>query len=148
YGNNTFGGDNVAIRYRGIEHPFGNYWMWLDGINVNDAMTYTCNNPAYFAYDTATNYTYIGDKIQAEGWISKHMFSTNGDIIPVAVNGSESTYMCDYYWYNTGWRVAYVGGLFRDGSDAGLGCVAANLVSSDVYTFIGARLCYIPGLDW
>lgn len=65
--------------------------------------------------------------------------------IPAAAgSGSESTYMCDGCWSNTGWRVFRHGGTWNDGSVCGLFTAALNGPSSSSYTSVGSRLLYIP----
>ena len=63
---------------------------------------------------------------------------------PTAVGGSETTYIPDYAFYYSGWRVLHVGGLWNYGGDAGLFYFHANYSSSDTYSGVGARLLFHP----
>ena len=63
---------------------------------------------------------------------------------PTAVGGSETTYIPDYAYYNSGWRVLRVGGGWGSGGNAGLFCFYANGTSSDTGSGVGARLLFHP----
>ena len=60
--------------------------------------------------------------------------------LPTEVGGSNSTYTADYYYQNTGNRVALVGGYFGSGSVGGLWYWNLNHASSYSYWHIGARV--------
>ena len=140
-------GSNSAVKWRNIENLWGNIREWRDGINFNDGLIYTCLNPSKFADDTSANYSEAAyTKIQSDGYISGLGFDANMPWaqIPTAVSGSESTYLCDFYYYSTGWRVASVGGDWAYGSRAGLFCLGAVDASSGYSSFIGSRLLVIP----
>ena len=57
---NTAGSTSCAteaskyISYRGIENWYGHIWKWLDGININNNLSYVCNVVANLADDTKT----------------------------------------------------------------------------------------------
>ena len=59
---------------------------------------------------------------------------------PTAVGGSETTYIPDYAYYFSGWRVLFVGGYWDFGGFAGLFCFHANNSSSNTNSNVGARL--------
>ena len=125
--------------YRGVENVFGHIWKFVDGININTNIVYKCSTPAQFADDTQTNYTLIGTAPNANGYISRLLY---GSIIPSdLVGGSSSTYMCDYYYQSSGWRVAAWGGPLNNGASAGLWYAIFHYSSGDAYASIGARLC-------
>jgi len=64
--------------------------------------------------------------------------------LPTVVGGSENSYLCDYYWQNTGNRVARLGGVWSNESLAGALCWHLAYASSDRSRYIGARLLYVP----
>ena len=136
----------TAVQYRHIENPWGNVFEWIDGINFSDGTVYVCTTPANYADDTTTNYTNIGSKIQSNGYISAIGASTAMPwaFYPTAVGGSETTYIPDYAYYYSGWRVLYVGGYWYNGGDAGLFYFNANNASSYAYSNVGARLLFHP----
>ena len=63
---------------------------------------------------------------------------------PTAVGGSETTYIPDYAYYNSGWRVLFVGGYWGNGGNGGLFCFSASYSSSSTYSNVGARLLFHP----
>ena len=63
---------------------------------------------------------------------------------PTAVGGSETTYIPDYAYYSSGWRVLLVGGGWSDGGAAGLFCFYAGNASSGSSSGVGARLLFHP----
>ena len=136
----------TAVQYRHIENPWGNVFEWIDGVNFNGGTVYVCTNPANYADNTATNYTSAGTKAQLDGWIKSLGMSANMPwaFFPTAVGGSETTYVPDYAYYNSGWRVLHVGGYWYHGSYAGLFCFYANGTSSGTNSYVGARLLFHP----
>ena len=136
----------TAVQYRHIENPYGNVFEWIDGINFSDGTVYVCLNPASYADDTATNYTNIGSKIQSDGYITAIGVASAMPLAfyPTAVGGSETTYIPDFAYYNSGWRVLRVGGDWGGGGAAGLFYFYANYTSSYTYSYVGARLLFHP----
>ena len=63
---------------------------------------------------------------------------------PTAVGGSETTYIPDYAYYPSGWRVLLVGGYWDNGGYAGLFYFNASYASSYSYSGVGARLLFHP----
>jgi hypothetical protein len=138
---------SIAVKYRGMENLWGNVYEWRDGINFNDGLIYVCANPSKYADDTATNYTKLAySKIQANGLISS--LGLDASIpwvqVPTAVDGSDSTYLCDYYYFGSGWRVPFVGGCWGNGSYAGLFYLYSNYASSSFNSYFGSRLLVLP----
>ena len=56
------------------------------------------------------------------------------------VGGASSTYMTDYYYQNTGNRIALVGGYYSNNAHAGLWFWNMSNTSSNTAYNIGARL--------
>ena len=129
-----------------IENPYGNVFEFIDGINFSDGTVYVCLNPASYADDTANNYTNIGTKIQNNGYISAIGVAAAMPwaFYPTAVGGSETTYIPDYAYYYSGWRVLLVGGDWDSGGYAGLFYFSANYASSYSNSYVGARLLFHP----
>lgn len=129
----------AAVQYRWIENPWGNVYQWVDGFNANGTTAYYCTDPSKYADDTATNYTQIGI-LPSSGWIKNITVTDNGLMIPITSGGSETTYIPDYVYSDSGWRVLFVGGSWGSGSNAGLFLFYADNSSSDSYSWISARL--------
>lgn len=131
------------VQYRWIENLWGNVFQWVDGFNANGTTAYYCTDPSKYADDTATGYTNIGT-LPASGWIKDLTVTDNGLLIPKTSGGSETTYVPDYVYSSSGWRVLSVGGYWRYGSDAGLLCFDAVGTSSSSGSSISARLLCEP----
>lgn len=146
-----------ANRYRGIEHPFGHLWKWVDGINIainpnTDSYPYSevliCSEPSLFSDKWEGYYEYVGFEARKSGYGITHLFGAGGEIIPSAVGGSSTTYLCDYHYTDipssATIRGVLFGGSADNGSDAGFACARSNYVPSGADTNIGSRLCFIP----
>lgn len=137
---NIDGAENQSnVQYRWIENLWGNVYQWVDGFNANGTTAYYCTDPSKYADDTTTGYTQIGT-LPASGWIKDLTVTDNGLLIPKAVGGSETTFIPDYAYSSSGWRVLRVGGYWGNGSYAGLLCFDAGNTSSYSYSDISARL--------
>lgn len=133
----------TAVQYRWIENLWGNASQWVDGFNANGTTAYYCTDPSKYADDTATGYANIGT-LPASGYIKDLTVTDTGLLIPKTSGGSETTYIPDYVYSYSGWRVLYVGGSWNYGSFAGLLCFAAISSSSNSYSNISARLLCEP----
>lgn len=143
----------MANRYRGIENPFGHVWKYTDGANIQvttgDAglsIIWTTDDPSNFSDTSYTGYDKKGNICRTSGYAKKMLLGENGDIIPTEVDGSSSTYWCDYYR-----TTITIDGIFvvLAGSSAG-GALGNGLASiyggytSNSARDIGTRLCFFP----
>jgi hypothetical protein len=131
--------DTAWMSYRGIENFWGNCWTWIDGINILDRQAYVSSNPAIYADDTVTGYGVLGTAAPASDGFIRDVQPLEFGFLPAAVGGTSSSHLADYYWQNTGWRVAAGGGHADSGAHAGPGAWAAH-ASSARYRSRGARL--------
>lgn len=143
----------MANRYRGIENPFGHVWKYTDGANIqvttDDAglsIIWTTDDPSNFSDTSYTGYDKKGNICRTSGYAKKMLLGENGDIIPTEVDGSSSTYWCDYYR-----TTITIDGIFvvLAGSSAGsaLGNGLASIYggyTSNSARDIGTRLCFFP----
>lgn len=136
----------VSVQYRGIENPWGNVYEWIDGINFSNRKAYVCTDKSKYADDTSTGYTDSGITLPSSGWIKKLGMSSGFQwaFLPDTNGGSETTYVPDYVYSYTSWRVLYVGGYWDDAGNAGLFYFDADDGSSCAYAYIGARLLFNP----
>ena len=136
----------VGCQYRYIEDLWGNVFDWCDGIYFSGATIYGILNPANFS-DT-TNGTNIGTRPTASGWISAYGAPTASGfewaLYPSAINGSESTYVCDYCNYNSSGVVWRCGGSYDQNQNYGLFCVSGSGAASVSNASIGCRLLKLP----
>jgi len=132
--------DTAFMSYRGIENWYGNCWNWVDGFNINDNQGYVSNVRSTFADDTATGYDSIGaPMINSNGWVTNVQQIPFG-FLPSAVGGGSTTYLADYYYNNSGWRVALFGGAANSGASAGAFSLFLNLDSGYLNRLFGGRL--------
>ena len=135
--------------YRGIESPWGDVWQFVDGININDRQAWVTTNEANYASNVfAAPYVQLGyANAAADGYVKSMGFdaaSPFAEFPTVAAGGASNTYYGDYYYQNTGQRIAFVGGYWGNGSDAGLRYWSLNSASSAASVTLGGRLLRKP----
>ena len=120
-------------RWRGFDNPFGDIWINLDGVILErtaanqPSSVYTTTDTSAFGDDNTAKgkMTVAGTEVASDGYIKAFDLGEKGEIIPSAVGGSNTTYMCDYHYCNassTALRTLIVGGRASNGGCAGLGC--------------------------
>lgn len=142
--------------YRGVENPFGHVWKWTDGCKCNiqsDASGglsefYVCTNPANFQDADYANYVLRGLLPRTEGYIKSLIVGEFGEMMPLTVGASSTTYMCDYFYTSipasgVAQRGVLFGGYAYYGATAGVGCSNANPAATYANANIGSRLCYL-----
>ena len=134
-----------SVIYRGIENVFGNMWTAIDGINIKDYVAYICDDPTQYKSDVfAGAYKEIGytNLKTRDVYPTKLGYDENNSkvALPVELNGSSSTGVCDYYYCAEGNRIAFVGGDFHYGAYAGFFYWSLNDGSGHSYWNCGARL--------
>lgn len=149
---------NVS-RYRGIENPFGHIWQWTDGVNVRISPTvenggdglskvFVCSDPSKFSDTGYEGYEHVGNLARTEGYGKRHIFGEYGEIIPDAVGGGSTTYLCDYHYTNIPTsetlRGLLFGGSAHNGATAGFAAASLHNAPSNTHAHIGSRLCFIP----
>lgn len=143
----------MANRYRGIENPFGHVWKYTDGANIQvttgDAglsILWTTDDPSNFSDTSYTGYDKKGNICRTSGYAKKMLLGENGDIIPTEVNGSSSTYWCDYYRTTItidGIFVVLAGSSANGALGNGLASIYGGYTSNSARD-IGTRLCFFP----
>lgn len=142
--NNSTGSGNTSsyMSYRGIENFFGHIWKWIDGFNINDNIPYVCNNDTNFADDTTTNYTSLGVTLATSNDYVITFESIARGFLAASVGGSSTTYVTDYYYQNTGWRVTKLGGDADSGPLTGVACWSLNDSLGYLDRSVGGRLAF------
>lgn len=134
-------------RWRGFDNPFGDIWTNLDGVVIvraaaNEISTvYTTTNVSEFT-DVVGEKTVAGYEVASDGYIKAFDLGETAEIIPSAVGGSTTTYICDYHYCNassTALRTLRVGGHASLGSLAGLGSFSSNLDVGAASSVVGFR---------
>ena len=139
-GNNSDG--KYPCMYRGIESPYGDIYQFVDGININDLQAWVALNANDYASNVfASPYKELGylngpanGYIKEMGFDSRYPFAE----FPIEIGAGASTYYADYYYQNTGQRIARVGGSWSHGAFAGL-------VVLDLITPRRMRMCLSAG---
>jgi hypothetical protein len=140
---NNSNGINPCV-YRGIENPFGSVYQFVDGVNITDYQAWVCKNAASFASNVFTSpylqLSYVDGN--ADGYPTEMGFDPANPFmeLPKTVDGGSTTYYSDYYYRNTGQRIALFGGSWSDGSNAGLFFWYLSYASSGTYVHFGGRL--------
>lgn len=143
----------MANRYRGIENPFGHVWKYTDGANIQvttgDAglsILWTTDDPSNFSDTSYMGYYKKGNICRTSGYAKKMLLGENGDIIPTEVDGSSSTYWCDYYRTTItidGIFVVLAGSSANGALGNGLASIYGGYTSNSARD-IGTRLCFFP----
>lgn len=135
-----------ANRWRGFENPFGDIFTNLEGIVIkrdvagDNSNVYTTTDVLKYGDDYSL-FDIAGVEIAKFGFIATFDLGSKAEIIPSSVNGSESTYKCDYHWHNVNSvekRTLFVGGA-RTGGEAGLGAFSSNNGVGYADTHVGFR---------
>jgi hypothetical protein len=137
-------------RWRGFDNPFGDIWTNLDGVILErtaanqPSSVYTTTDTSAFGDDNTAKgkMTVAGTEVASDGYIKAFDLGEKGEIIPSAVGGSNTTYMCDYHYCNTSstaLRTLVVGGHASYGGFAGLGCFFSYYGVSGAYASVGFR---------
>lgn len=137
-------------RWRGFDNPFGDIWTNLDGIILErtaanqPSSVYTTSNSSAFGDDNTAKgkMTVAGKEIASDEYTKDFDLGSKGEIIPSVVDGSATTYMCDYHWCNaasTSLRTLVVGGNANNGGGAGLGSFNSGYGVGFVYSTVGFR---------
>ena len=153
---NASGGTHATLmanRYRGIENPFDHVWKYTDGANIQvttgDAglsILWTTDDPSNFSDTSYTGYDKKGNICRTSGYAKKMLLGENGDIIPTEVDGSSSTYWCDYYRTTItidGIFVVLAGSSANGALGNGLASIYGGYTSNSARD-IGTRLCFFP----
>lgn len=134
-----------AIIYRGIENMFGNVYQFIDGINIKDYQAYVCYNPDEYVVDKFTSpYQSLGytNSNTSEGYAKTLGYDESNPLVALTTEtGAGSTSgTCDYYYSNSGNRIALVGGFWATTTPAGLWYWGLSRSSSYTAYGVGSRL--------
>ena len=133
-----------SMIYRGVENLFANIWQFVDGINIKDYVAYICKDHSQYADNVfADPYKPLAyTNASSDGWAKTLGLDVDEPFFrfPTEVGGGSSNYMADYYYRNTGNRVALVGGAFYYGANDGLWSWYFSGDSSNANWGIGCRV--------
>ena len=152
--NGTGTGDGVdgktPVCWRGIENPYGNVWKFIIGCNFKAGgifRTIKRDGSGTLAGTMADGSYEEGSGVpQVNGYVSGLLEDELGGMaaMPSAVNGSDSTYLCDYWYAPAGDRILLAGGYWSRGRNAGPGYRNADATVSSSGRNGGARVEFRP----
>lgn len=126
-------------QYRNIEGWWDNVYDWMDGCYYNSNGLNVIKNPAQFS-DSA-NGVLVGKPVA--GYPSDFTIPTQDGLewalFPSAANGSQTTYVPDYWDYYGSYPCLRHGGDYYQSLDRGPFCVS-YIAASGAGSFIGCRL--------
>lgn len=145
-----------STNFLGLEDCYYSKWEFVQGINllkgkyvVYDGGSFPNKDVTELEAAGATNIRVVGYEPDPaataayNGWIKAVAQGKYGDVVPTAHGGSETTYYSDYSWFNPiGNRIFLRSGSSDSGSRYGVFVAYANIVSSDAWTTVGARLAF------
>lgn len=128
-----------------IENPWGNCWEHMQGIMVKGTNGLKIKmTPPYNVDGNGYNDAGLSLSGSVSGYLKSIKPSTNLGWLPLEANGTNTTYLCDSYGYNTSKNpgVARIGGRYDAGKGAGIH--ALSLATSLTATGdTAARLTYL-----
>lgn len=131
-----------GTQYRNIEGLWDNVLDWCDGCYNNSDGLNIILNPSKFS--DSSNGTAVG--VPSNGWPSAFKVKANGGFpvfIPTSVSGSDATYSCDSWNFDSSYPCLYVGGNYYQNAYYGMFYVSYS--SASYYNGnIGCRLQELP----
>ena len=145
--NGEFKNGKCAVRWRGIENPWGGIWKFLSGIMVTDKGWHYTND--HSKMDTISSMSLFAKDLSSKvtnGYLTDMEFPNGLEwtFIPKSTGGSESTYYCDYFYtHDTGEEnIVLAGAGWNIASRAGVASWNCDFVASNSDSSFGARLSY------
>lgn len=136
-----------ANRWRGFENPFGDIWTNLEGIVIKrdaakaNSNVYTTTDVLKYGDDYSL-FDIAGVEVAQEGFVVTFDLGSKAEIIPSSIDGSQSTYKCNFHWCNADSienRTLLVGGSNSNDSYSGLGFFNSRYGDSYINNSIGFR---------
>lgn len=138
----------VGIQYRYIENLWANVFTIPDGVYFSGSAIYAIKNPSDFS--DSTGGTNVGNRASNDGWVRALTNPTISGfeyaLYPAtSSSGSGTTYITDYYNYNSSGVLSQNGGAYNV-NDAGYGLFYfnGNRKSTDSSDDTGSRLMVLP----
>ena len=137
-----------AVIYRGFENPYGNEFYFIDAVNISNYQAYVNKNRETYACDKFdADYKKLGYTcINSSAYIKELGYDSNYPCVMLGKTGggSDSTYIPDYHYANSGNRVVWFGGHYDLGLACGFWFWYCYDGSSYNYSVYCARLLYVP----
>lgn len=136
-----------ANRWRGFENPFGDIWTNLEGIVIKrdaakaNSNVYTTTDVLKYGDDYSL-FDIAGVEVAQDGFVVTFDLGSKAEIIPSSIDGSQSTYKCNFHWCNADSienRTLIVGGSNSNYSQSGLGFFNSRYGDSYINNSVGSR---------
>lgn len=136
-----------ANRWRGFENPFGDIWTNLEGIVIKrdaakaNSNVYTTTDVLKYGDDYSL-FDIAGVEVAQDGFVVTFDLGSKAEIIPSSIDGSQSTYKCDFHWCNADSienRTLIVGGSNSNDGQSGLGFFNSRYGDSYISNSVGFR---------
>lgn len=134
---------NHHVKCFGLEDFWGNIWEWIDGLVSDSSRNVLTANSGF--NDSGSGYTNNGNggvSANIGNYMSKPQGSTKAGFVAKEVNGSETTYFCDFADLYAS-CVAGFGGFWSYAAIAGAFLLYVNTASSSSAAAVAARLMYL-----
>ena len=142
-------GTTQAMKVFHMENFWADRWERLVGLVYSGGTFMAKMTPENSGYNlTGENYASTGIHITSttndgSGW-QKGTVCTEYGTLPKDLTGSDSTYECDYCWYNNSIvAVCLAGGACNCGAGCGVRCLSANALASGADWPLGASLNFV-----
>lgn len=156
--NGTYAVDGSrAIRYRGMENPWGNMWHTLANVIISGngsqrgGKPYICDNFTYSTSITSRYHPVSFTLASSNGWISSMGYDSTYDWLYMPIETSESANSAapvgDNLWVVSnlnGTKMAAVGGNWRHEESSGIFFYACDQNINAQLRSFGASLMFIP----
>lgn len=147
----------LAVSYRGMENPWGNIFMHVQGINVwgdgsmGGGQPYVANGFTFNESTHSDNYAPVGFTLpNANGYVKAMGYGSEEYdwlLMPSEVGETSALPVGDYVYVASNWngyRIIQLGGGCRSGSSAGSFYYTANGNVGYRSRVVGGRLVYVP----
>ena len=136
-----------CCQYRHIEGLWDNVHDWCDGIYFSGANVYCIADPADFS--DSSGGTHVGTRVTTSayisGWTNPTADGFEYALFPNAVNGSETTCVCDYCDSGPDGVILRVGGdNYKTQAYGAFAMYSANSGTSIAYSSVGCRAMKLP----
>ena len=145
---NTMGMDygtistTTQMKLFGLEDFWGNIWEWIDGIVTDSTRNILTATDSF--NDSGSGYKNQGQGATSNigNYMSKPQGTTETGFVAKEVNGSQSTYFCDYAFLCAS-CVAYFGGDWSSSANAGAFRLYVKAAASYSSASVAARLMFL-----
>lgn len=132
----------TQMKLFGLEDFWGNIWEWIDGIVTDSTRNILTATDSF--NDSGSGYKNQGQGATSNigNYMSKPQGKSETGFLAKEVNGSQSTYFCDYAILYAS-CVASFGGGWSDGAMAGAFRLYVADAASYSYAYVAARLMFL-----